>query len=171
MATAVLGQIYLSGKIVTAGALHTMKASAGFIRERRGVRAAGEGEPQGPVRCAGCAALASGPGRGNRHPVVRKRSIDSTADDWLLPLPPQRLAPPAVQCRLPGRSAWRVRLRISQQACSRPTSTATRSLNRLIAGLSSLPQPLDPVRPGNWGLPSLREPVPLGAVYPRRSLR
>src|SRR5215472_15176034 len=32
-------------------------------RQRRRIRAAGEGEPPGPVRCAGCAALGSGPGR------------------------------------------------------------------------------------------------------------
>ena len=51
MATVVLGQIDLNNKIVTADALHTVKATARHIHEhRRRVRAPGEGEPAGPVR-------------------------------------------------------------------------------------------------------------------------
>ena len=68
MATVVLGQIDLHGTLVTADALHTVKATAEFIhRGRRGVRAAGEGEPPGPVRRARRAALGPGPDRAHRH--------------------------------------------------------------------------------------------------------
>ncbi len=68
MAVDVLGQIDLHGTLVSADALHTVKATAEFIHQaRRGVRLAGEGEPQGPVRCAGRAAPGSGAGRALGH--------------------------------------------------------------------------------------------------------
>ena len=67
MATAVLGQIDLHGKLVTADALHTVKATAEFITTASGEFVSGQGEPQGPVRRAGRAALASGAHRALGH--------------------------------------------------------------------------------------------------------
>jgi DDE_Tnp_1-associated len=67
MATQVLGQIDLHGKIVTADALHTVKATAGFICENGGSSCCRSNRTApGPVRCARCAALGSGSGRAQR---------------------------------------------------------------------------------------------------------
>ncbi len=68
MATVVLDQIHLNGKIVTADALHTVKATANHIHERGGEFVLpGKGEPAGPVRCPRRTAVGPGPGRLHRH--------------------------------------------------------------------------------------------------------
>ena len=68
MAAVVLDRIDLEGKIVTADALHTVKATANHNpRAGRRVRAPGEGEPPRLVRYPQRAAVGPGPGRSYRH--------------------------------------------------------------------------------------------------------
>jgi hypothetical protein len=67
MAAQVLGQIDLGGKIVTADALHTVKATTGFIHEASGEFVLPvKGEPPGPVHRARWVAMGSGPSRAHQ---------------------------------------------------------------------------------------------------------
>ena len=68
MATVVHGQIDLNDKIVTADALHTVKATARHIHEHGGeFLFPGEGEPAGPVRRPRRAAMGPGTDSPHRH--------------------------------------------------------------------------------------------------------
>ena len=115
--------IHLEGKIVTADALHTVKATADRIHEHGGELRRGEGEPPRFVRRPRRAAVGPGSGRSYRH---RQGPRPDHHPDHPGPARSRRPAVPARQPGVPHRSGTLLALAASRSRQSPRSASRAR---------------------------------------------